>query len=109
MRMCVGARFRGCACFRHEYLEDRARAVVEHAVLVGSAGGPRPRQRLVERGGVVHAQALRSAKLNVCGPRAGIVLLRWLVAGCGFSAATLYVFLARWLFGWLLAVAARLL
>ena len=52
MRACARARahFLGCACPRHEYLEDRARAVVEHAELVGSAGGPRPRQRLVEGG-----------------------------------------------------------
>ena len=39
--VCVGV----CYCI---YLADRARAVVEHVRLVGSVGGPSPREGLVE-------------------------------------------------------------
>ena len=51
MWVCVGVYC--CVSYYCVYLADRARAVAEHALLVGSAGGPRPREGLVEGGRAV--------------------------------------------------------
>ena len=50
MWVCVGVYC--CVGYCCVYLADRARAEIEHVTLVGSAGGPRPREGLVEGSGV---------------------------------------------------------
>ena len=50
--VCVCVDVYCCVDYCCVYLADRARAVAEHVLLVGSAGGPRPREGLVEGGGL---------------------------------------------------------